>query len=65
MGKKKTEAHPVKRDCFTCNGTGKKCDMCGESPDCCDCEEETGEVQGQSDCENCNGTGTVLIPVLK
>jgi hypothetical protein len=43
-------------ECFRCDGTGKICDVCGESPLACECDECDGGCVA-SDCEDCGGTG--------
>lgn len=58
--KKKT---PTVSMCFACDGTGKTCNICGEAPQACGCDEveieeyceEYGEQYGP--CESCGGTG--------
>lgn len=46
----------MKRQCFICDGTGQKCQACGESEAVCDgyCDPEHG---GLIDCPDCKGTG--------
>ncbi len=43
--------------CFRCDGTGFLCDICGEAPDACRCEQDGLGVPSQSACEDCAGTG--------
>lgn len=43
-----------KRRCFTCDGTGAICDVCGESEAACGCPEEE---KSPNDCQDCKGTG--------
>lgn len=38
--------------CFRCDGTGRLCDICGESPTACRCSPPTF-----SDCQDCGGHG--------
>ena len=49
----KAESPKRKRPCFDCNGTGYKCNICGESIDVCDCSGNP-DIR---DCEECEGTG--------
>lgn len=44
----------TRRRCFTCDGSGEMCDVCGESETACRCDEPTF-----SPCEHCDGDGTV------
>jgi hypothetical protein len=40
----------MNRQCFDCNGTGQKCNVCGEAVNVC-------EHNDPFDCEECSGTG--------
>lgn len=42
---------------FDCNGTGRKCDICGEASDACQCDDAMEEI----DCEDCDGTGRFCV----
>jgi len=46
----------TKRKCFFCDGSGHKCNRCGESDSVCHCESE-GETPDLGDCPECEGTG--------
>lgn len=54
MGKKKKEpvVSKMKRRCFVCDGSGQKCNICGESEAVCGCDE-----LDMDDCGDCYGTG--------
>jgi hypothetical protein len=54
-GRKKPEPEKTKqrRSCFTCNGTGELCGVCGEAVDVCDCEDGPNNHS----CKDCFGTG--------
>lgn len=41
---------------FDCDGTGQKCDVCGESEAACSCDEPS-----LSKCEGCDGTGNLCV----
>ena len=41
---------------FTCDGTGKMCNICGESEVCCGCDDED-----LGDCTDCDGTGKFCV----
>jgi hypothetical protein len=53
----------MSKPCFRCDGTGKICNICGESEKACSCdatEIEEHEADGFDqfdDCEDCKGTG--------
>lgn len=49
----------VKRH-FTCDGTGKLCDRCGESQDTCECEDTWGDLDFVN-CVECDGTGYFCV----
>jgi len=42
---------------FTCDGSGRQCNACGESESACSC----GEEQDLGDCEECEGTGKICV----
>lgn len=44
--------------CFMCDGTGKRCNRCGETELICTCVED-GKLEYSNivNCEDCNGTG--------
>lgn len=48
---KKGETKKPKTRCRACNGTGQKCDSCGEAEGSCDCDTT------HSECPDCKGTG--------
>jgi hypothetical protein len=39
--------------CFRCNGSGRQCNVCGESLGACECEDGPEEVE----CPDCKGKG--------
>lgn len=50
------------KDCFRCDGSGKICNICGESASACSCNEEeineyVAEFQDSNvgDCDDCGG----------
>lgn len=56
QGKLKEALAFCPRLCFTCDGQGTLCDICGESNAACICEVED-ESAGLSPCWNCQGSG--------
>jgi len=59
MSKKTEPAKPSTQDpprCFRCDGTGKLCEVCGETESVCEGDEGDHDyVEGP--CEDCKGTG--------
>lgn len=52
-------------ECYECGGTGKVCNLCGEEPSACECDEfdieeafEANELQHYGPCEVCGEDGT-------
>lgn len=53
------------KGCFKCDGSGKICNICGESEPACGCSEDEIEEyldenpleEQYDDCEDCKGTG--------
>lgn len=39
--------------CFMCEGSGKRCNQCGETESVCQCDDGFESI----DCADCNGTG--------
>ena len=50
----------IMKNCFYCDGTGEKCDVCGESEAACKCD--LSENPTRSECEVCGGTGEAALP---
>lgn len=48
------EHAPKNSKCFGCDGTGQRCNVCGESEAACGCPEEERSF---GPCPDCNGTG--------
>lgn len=48
---------PSQYQCFRCDGTGRLCDICGESPKACCCEKDGIGDPTYSDCQDCGGKG--------
>lgn len=72
IGKKKAAPvapAPVKarRPCFTCDGTGSKCNDCGEAEGVCECvDEETGDdLCDFAECPACGGNGVAVLDQTK
>ena len=59
------EEPPTKQQCFSCDGTGEMCAICGESPNACICstqeiqefEKENNREGHWDNCDDCLGTG--------
>lgn len=43
-------------DCFTCDGTGQMCNICGESEASCQCPQNDRRI-----CEDCDGRCQVEV----
>lgn len=49
---KAVKAEPHAPACFACDGSGLRCNNCGESPNACGCE-----MDDTYDCPDCDGSG--------
>ena len=47
----------MRRQCFSCNGTGNMCGSCGESVDVCLCEDQSDTFA----CSFCGGIGIAIL----